>query len=543
MAKKREAKQSKKSKSEPRKVASSQPETYPGPKPGSAIFVNWPPGEKLGILVGYTSGDEPKPKVRIAAVDPKGAYTGEMGAPRTFELHDVLGVAVCLRGVSEEAPIASVVANVNAKDPDRFVKELPIAAARTVARHAEIRDRLEKAQAEVDAFNLAGVIADEYKLALTCTCAECSADVGEFCVKKMGRGRNMRLVPDRSGAHRIRIEQAEKAAALIANEMAKRGTMADGAKSNAEMLDRIGKAAERERAKVERQGDKAARAATGAPANATKPGPVDRAVASAVKSSGPLDDLASVDSAIRVAQRELDELSMSVEPEEQTPAFKEEVDRLIERVTDLKLRRHELAKAAKPALVHEPATKEPTMRQREVNAAKAAKGKLVECAWRGGGQCKHTTNQSHASGRWIDFGTATNPDARWFCDAHVAAGEAWEEASREECAKAHCTSYFRVRDIGGHPVHEKPEIVNSPDHWWTCEEEDAELIRVHYCPAHKRDGEERSKDYEKQKRTDKAMGPGFTERMKLDDVTSELAQDMPPPFDDEPFVVDEAEPW
>jgi len=77
-------------------------ETSPEPvPPGTAVFVDWPPGPpKLGVLVKYNKGKlGPCPVVRIARVDAKGKYTGEMGAPRVFELKDLVGPAVPLRAL------------------------------------------------------------------------------------------------------------------------------------------------------------------------------------------------------------------------------------------------------------------------------------------------------------------------------------------------------------------------------------------------------------------------------------------------------------
>ncbi len=61
---------------------------------GIAVFLRWQPGDngepKRGILEGYTKAG--KPIVRVARVDPSGAYTGEIAAKgRTFEPSDIIG--------------------------------------------------------------------------------------------------------------------------------------------------------------------------------------------------------------------------------------------------------------------------------------------------------------------------------------------------------------------------------------------------------------------------------------------------------------------
>jgi len=111
MAKKKQAAEAKKSSAQGREpTGRAQFETNPEPVPiGTAVFVDWPPGPpKLGVLVKYNKGKlGPCPVVRIARVDAKGRYTGEMGAPRVFELKDLVGPAVPLHaleiGITESA--------------------------------------------------------------------------------------------------------------------------------------------------------------------------------------------------------------------------------------------------------------------------------------------------------------------------------------------------------------------------------------------------------------------------------------------------------
>lgn len=68
----------------------------------------------------------------------------------------------------------------------------------------------------IDLCETRDVVREEYKLAITCTCSKCSADVGEWCYE--GKGRKMHAIDT---PHEVRVEDARKAKKLIDSMLAK----------------------------------------------------------------------------------------------------------------------------------------------------------------------------------------------------------------------------------------------------------------------------------------------------------------------------------
>lgn len=82
----------------PRKTKKTAAPVEADPIPvGTAAYVSWPPGQpKLGIIVGWVGADGGRcPRVRVARTNAAGVYTGELGAPRVFEMREIAGLATC----------------------------------------------------------------------------------------------------------------------------------------------------------------------------------------------------------------------------------------------------------------------------------------------------------------------------------------------------------------------------------------------------------------------------------------------------------------
>jgi hypothetical protein len=148
----------------------------------------------------------------------KAASKGAKKAPR----FDLEAEARAARGRPKDAP-RDIAAEAAAHVREPWQKTM---ATKTYS-GADARARIEAAQDLIGTFaddagdgtsGIAGVMVDEYRLAVTCSCSTCSADVGELCVEVTKGSRTPKV---KHFACKERVAAAEAAAALIARTLAR----------------------------------------------------------------------------------------------------------------------------------------------------------------------------------------------------------------------------------------------------------------------------------------------------------------------------------